>query len=537
MFKSLDNNSSIPNNYVYTSNKGTEYMYLDGSWLNCETMSTVDSTHNFKMNQSAIRQIAEHNQSSTLQIGKKYIINESEYVYVGRNNFTFNGNMLTESINKRVIKLIESESKFSDFIKGDTSNIEIPNRFQLDRNTVYLKNKNKWFSDGKVIEDSQYNKELNADAVKKIQQYNERESELPVNSTIKYDGNTYTWTGIGWVGDDNKVRGDKFSELVYDYLDENPQDTNTKSTTNDSVTEPNLDSNGEVKKGAKFTDKNGRSYVYNGSEFVSNDESQTPHPNSAQLVQKYKKAAQNQASEQSTGTDGTDGSNDPRSSGAANSGAGEPSNSSTEIPNGYVYTSGKNKSYYKKNGQWFSADTKEPINSSSAVPLERAAKAAIDKHNATAAVKIGDTFKSKKGITYKYVGGTRFISDNGKLLPKDTAQTVLNNLWKQADERKAQDQQSNQDEQPVQDTAQNDQQGSSAPAPQPESDPSQNDNISQGNEPLKELAEQIKSNPEARRIIVLLSRGDDLSLLAADILLSGQQKEVAQILNSLNNEE
>lgn len=322
MFKSLDNNSSIPNNYVYTSHKGTEYMYLEGAWLNCETMSTVDSTHTFKMNQSAIKQIAEHNSKNEIQIGKKYIINESEYVYVGRNNFTLNGNMLTENINTRVMHLVEAD--------------------------------------------------------------------------------------------------------------------NTEE-------------------------------------------------------------------------------------------------SSTEVPNGYVYTSGKNKSYYKKNGQWFSVDTKKPINSSSSVPLERAAKAAIDKHNATSSVKIGDTFTSRKGITYKYVGGTRFISDNGKLLPKDTAQTVLNNLWQKADERKAQEQQDNQDEQPVQDTAQNDQQGS--PAPQPESEPSQNDNASQGNEPLKGLADQIKSNPEARRIIVLLSRGDDLSLLAADILLSGQQKEVAQILNSLNNEE
>ncbi|AMM43777.1 virion structural protein [Pectobacterium phage vB_PcaM_CBB] len=478
MFKSLDNNSSIPNNYVYTSNKGTEYMYLDGSWLNCETMSTVASTHNFKMNQSAIRQIAEHNQSNTLQIGKKYIINESEYVYVGRNNFTLQGSLLTENINSRVKMLLEAgdSSRFKNIKLGSTENIEIPDKFNMDGYT-YNKEKGQWWGknrrdDGQMytgyVTDKQMSDELTSDAIERIQHYNKTDP-YPVGTTVDYDGKTAVWNGDKFIVPGRGEFPDGFTTAFNDYFE----------------TE------------------------YKPSQGKNEDTKQE---------------------DSSTGSS----SNNSNASGASNNANSE---SSTEIPNGYVYTSGKNKSYYKKNGQWFSADTKKPINSSSAVPLERAAKAAIDKHNATAAVKIGDTFKSKKGITYKYVGGTRFISDNGKLLPKDTAQTVLNNLWKQADERKAQDQQSNQDEQPVQDTAQNDQQGSPAPAPQPESDPSQNDNPSQGNEPLKGLADQIKSNPEARRIIVLLSRGDDLSLLAADILLSGQQKEVAQILNSLNNEE
>jgi len=34
-----------------------------------------------------------------------------------------------------------------------------------------------------------------------------------------------------------------------------------------------------------------------------------------------------------------------------------------------------------------------------------------------------------------------------------------------------------------------------------------------------------------------MSRNDPVSLLAADILLSGQQKEAADIIKSLNNED
>lgn len=486
MFKSLDNNSSIPNNYVYTSNKGTEYMYLDGSWLNCETMSTVASTHNFKMNQSAIRQIAEHNNSSSLKIGKKYVINESEYVYVGRNNFTLQGSLLSESISTRVKMLVEADDKanFSNVKLGSTDNIEIPDKFKLD-GYVYNKAKNAWWGSDEnqngdtftgYVKTKSLIDDLNKDAIERIEHYNKTDL-YPVGTTVDYNGKTTVWNGDVWMVPGEGAYPSGFTHQFDEYYEENK------------------------------------------NSLGSSQEEAPANNNSAEEQGKEEPAASSADTTASTDT---------------NAGT----SSSTEIPNGYIYTSGKGKSYYKKNGQWFSAETKKPINSSSAIPLERAAKAAIDKHNATASVKIGDTFKSRKGITYKYVGGTRFISDNGKLLPKDTAQTVLNNLWKQADERKAQEEPTQ--DAPEQDTVQNDQQGSPEQAPQPEpsqGDTSQNDSTTQGNEPLKGLADQIKSNPEARRIIVLLSRGDDLSLLAADILLSGQQKEVAQILNSLNNEE
>ena len=474
MFKPLDNNISIPNNYVYTSHKGTEYMYLEGSWMNCETMSTVASTHNFKMNQSAIKQIAEHNSTNVMQIGKKYLIKESEYVYVGRNNFTLNGNMLAESINSRVLSLMEADaakdkkSKIKDFTPGNPESTDIPERFKLDDYTYDGKKKSWWGPTGNgnkgYITDQSEIDSLNNDARDLIKKYNSKDP-YPVNSTLSYNGKTAIWNGDKWIVQGEGAFPDGFTHEVNDYYHD--------------------------------------VYLANGG---NNSQSEDESNNSSANEDRY----------------------DDKSS-------SDISNSITVIPNGYVYTSGKGKSYLKKNGQWFSTETKKPINSSSSIPLERAAKAAIDKHNANASVKIGDEFTSRKGIKYKYVGGTRFISDNGKLLPKDTAQTVLDKLWKEADDRKAQEEKdtvsNNNSGDSVLDNS-NDASGENKPETKTDAPEDTTDN-----DGLKELANQVKSSPEARRIIVLLSRGDEISLLAADILLSGKQSEVSQILKSLNNEE
>lgn len=478
MFKSLDNNNSIPNNYVYTSNKGTEYTYHDGSWLNCETMSTVHSTHNFKMNQSALRQIAEHNERNSLKIGKTYVIKESKYTYVGRNNFTLNGSLLSESINSRVKMIVEADNKsqFSNIKLGSTENIEIPDKFKLD-GFVYNKEKNAWWGTDTNENGNQYTgyikdkslvSELQNDAIERIKQYNKTDP-YPVGTTVDYDGNTVTWNGDVWMVPGKGAYPSGFTQQFDSYYEENKNSLNSSETSQDDQSSNDNNSSDEQKP----VDSN-------------NDTTQ-------------------------------------------NSG-------SSDVPNGYVYTSNKGNSYYKKNGQWFNSNTKKPINSSSVQMLERSAKAQIDKHNSTSPIKIGSEFKSKSGITYKYAGGNRFISDDGKLLPIATAQKVIDNLSSKTDDSTEQEpQDASVDNQT--DTPNTDVPNTETPAPTQNNNsgtPPANDQNTNG---LEGLANQIKSNPQAPRIIVLLTRGDDLSLLAADILLSGQQKEVAQILNSLNNEE
>lgn len=322
MLKQIGNDKQVPNSYVYTSHKGSDYIFLEGVWYNCDNMLPIDSSKNFKMNQSALRQIAESNESSTLKIGNKYLINESEYVYVGRGKVTKDGYLLHESINSTIVSLMEADSE----------------------------------------------------------------------------------------------------------------------------------------------------------------------------------------------------------------------SSSVDIPDGYVLTSGKGKTYIKRNGTWYSTETKKPVNSGVVAPIERAAQKAISDHNATAAVKIGDEWKSKSGTTYKYVGGNRFVGDNGKLLPQDTARNVLQHLWQKADEERAQSEEPEQSQDTGTDNASStDTSSQGAPQGTPPSPKSEPQNT--GTDPLQGLADKIKANPKAGKIVVLLSRGDPLSLMAADILLNGQQSEAAQILNSLNNED
>ncbi|SOK58481.1 hypothetical protein [Yersinia phage fHe-Yen9-04] len=444
-------NIKVPNNYVYTSHKGTEYVYLDGSWLNCETMNEVSNVHNFKMNQSAIKQIAEHNNSNELKIGKKYLINESEYVYVGRNQVTKNDSLLHESINKNIVSLMEAgNSDFSNFVRGNTTELEIPNKFQSQGYT-YNKSKNTWSGDNGEITDTQDNKDLNSMAIKDIQNYNSKD-DFPVNSTIDWQGKTLTWNGNNWVNPDGRIIGNKFNSKVYDYLDEFP--SNNKSS---------------------------ESEADNSSKDSSSDVS--------------------------------------------------------DVPNGYIYTSAKQKRYIKKNGQWISLETKKPINSSTAAPLERAAIEAIKKQNTSSKIKIGQELKNNYGQMYRYVGGLRFISDEGKSLPEDVAREIISSIDDTKQSNEEQPVQGNK-EQPAQSVQGNEEPNNAPNAP---IQPAQNNSTGQSNkpdsnsDPLQALADEIKSNSSATRIIVLLSRGDKLSLMAADILLSGKKNEALQILNSLNN--
>ncbi|QXO12454.1 hypothetical protein pEaSNUABM49_00208 [Erwinia phage pEa_SNUABM_49] len=460
MIKYLGNDNKVPNNYVYTSHTGSEYIFLEGLWYNCKNMTIIDPSKNYKMNKAAAQQISEQNISSTLKIGQKYIVNESEYVYVGRNKVTKNDSLLHESINNNIISLMEADnaSEFSNFVRGDTTNVEIPNKFRLDGDYYYIKSKNAWWKD-KLIDDTQFNKELNRDAIKEIQKYNAQD-EYPVNSTFDWKGQTMTWTGSNWVYPDGKIAGHKFTSKVDDYIDENPD-----------IIKP--------------TDSSGSS---------------NPEP-----------------------TDNAGGQ--PPTNPAAGSSA----------PDGYVYTSNKGKSYVKRGGKWYDTSTKKPINSSAVPSLERAAANKIAQHDASSPVKIGQEFKAKSGKTYRYVGGNRFMSDDGKLLPDSTARQVLANLNNNANN--GQGSSSSQGQPPASNS------GGQPPVP-PSNPPSSGSGAGNtggnpprggGNDPLQSLADEIKSSPDAPRIVVLLSRGDALSLLAADILLSGQKKEAAQILNSLNN--
>lgn len=322
MFNKICNENKVPNSYIYTSHTGSEYIFLEGMWINCQTMVEVHRSKNHKMEESALRQIAEHNQNSTLKIGKQYTLNESHYTFVGNGKVTLNGNLLSESMGNNIIPLMEAAES---------------------------------------------------------------------------------------------------------------------------------------------------------------------------------------------------------------------------VPNGYVYTSDKGKSYYKLNGNWFSSETKKPINSSASQGLERAAARKVQAHNESNAVKIGQEWTSKKGKTYKYAGDDRWISDDGRMLPANIAKSVTSKFNAKDNDEKVspEDEKIDSAEQKDDSEPKGDEKPVEAPVEAPKEEPKAPDapESTPEDKELASLAEKIKAHPERRRLTILLTRGDVTSLLAADIILSGSQKEATAFLKSLNNEE
>lgn len=327
MFNKISQDSKVPNSYIYTSHTGSEYIFLEGTWYNADTLVEIPSSKNHKMNESALRQIAQQNQHSTLQIGNKYVMNENQYVYVGRGRMTLNGLHLTESRNSQVVTIMEA----------------------------------------------------------------------------------------------------------------------------------------------------------------------------AEDVQ---------------------------------------------VPTGYIYTSGKGKKYFKKGTKWFSSETKQPLNDSAALTVERAAQQKITKHNESSDLKIGQAWTSGKGVTYHYTGENRWISADGKMLPVSTGEKLVqkfdNKKEEEPTEAPAPEAQPEPEAAPKQEPKREEPAPQAAPEPkeEPKAEPKPAEDSNSLPTDVDGLAAAIKNQPEKKRrkIQVLLGRADPLSLLAADIVLAGREEEIKAILKSLNSE-
>lgn len=258
------------------------------------------------------------------------------------------------------------------------------------------------------------------------------------------------------------------------------------------------------------------------------------------------------------------------------------SDNTTSIPNGYVYTSGKGNKFIFKNGTWINGSTKKPVNQSNVNMLNRSAIKSIEDFNSKNDIKIGSKVTSNKGTEYTF-NGTGFVSGDGKTLSGGAAQSAMNKLKSQNSSSSEQEpkpdntsddsgivpgesaldtqanaqggsnippsegESSNSSEQSDDYNAQSiinnlnseeqgtqggDSTGSTGSAPKPEDTPPASNN---SNDPFTKLAQKIKGNKYNKQIVTLLSRGSDMDILAADILLNGNIQEVISQLQSLNN--
>lgn len=215
-----------------------------------------------------------------------------------------------------------------------------------------------------------------------------------------------------------------------------------------------------------------------------------------------------------------------------------------EIPLGYTYTTPKNRSYVKKPKGWLSLASDNYLNQSAVAGLEDAAKRAIQKHNETEATPIGYVWTSNKKIPYTYVGNNTFVGKNGRVVPAHVAEQILNKNKRLHDEKKQREElnkvsaDGSVDLQPDAFGDEVKKEPSKEPSLEPNNlktseEPKSSSDVG-GSSSLESLASTIMSHPYKRKITILLGRGDAVSLLAADILLSNKTKEAVDILNSLN---
>lgn len=191
------------------------------------------------------------------------------------------------------------------------------------------------------------------------------------------------------------------------------------------------------------------------------------------------------------------------------------------IPNGYVYKTAKGTEYLKTPKGWESVRSGNTLNTSAAQTLDDAAKRKVAEFNKNASTPIGFIWKSKKGNEYVYVGGNRFVSPDGKRpVPNHISDQVLAQREYDNTNSKSNVSSSENDEVEVNNTI--------------TSEPSGVSNTTHdGVLSVEDLAKKINSHPQSRKITILIGRGDKMSLLAADILLSGKTKEAVDILKTL----
>lgn len=215
----------------------------------------------------------------------------------------------------------------------------------------------------------------------------------------------------------------------------------------------------------------------------------------------------------------------------------EDDENTNQVPNGIRITSKNGNVYQKKDGQWFNIETKKALNSSAAQGAERSAQKMIQIHNSNEDnIKIGSTVTSKSNKTYTYLGGDRFMDTGGRLLPKSTAQALIQKHKDEKSSGKEEDEQkTGSSDDTSTDTTDDTNTTDNTNSPDDTSGGTgETDNQSSDN-PMQELADKINASPYARKIKVLLTRADKVSLLAADIFLSGKREEVTQFIKSLNN--
>lgn len=487
MINIFGTNNVVPNGYIYKTHKGSEYIFLEGFWFNHSNLHMVDPAKTTKMNEAATAQILKHNSTGKQMIGESFSFTGNAYVYLGEGRFTENGVIVESSVltelmadDDRVYKVsretLNKEWAALQFyiLPPHAEDVSIPAGLEVEGFKFVPKGQR--FIDMQTGRPAtpEMTRKLHAAGTRIARQQASSNQLVPINSTLKMGNAVATWNGKDFCDNDG------------------------------NVVVPAAQASNIFSKYKQFVRAN-------PSDFQS-------------LVQDTSK-------EQRFGVGEKPEQKEPVTE--ADEGKG------LVVPNGYTIVSKSQIPYYKKNGEWVSAKTKKPINSSAAKSVERAAQVRIAEYNKSAPVKIGEEWTSSKGKTYIYVGDDRLISVDGKVIPKDSAKKILAKL---EGERKIDTDSALDTKDKVSDVQDTPKQGVHDDEPEVQSQEPKQDapkseqtSSSTENSELSSLADAIKQHPKARKITVLMTRGDKVSLLAADLILAGKEQDAIKILKALNS--
>lgn len=489
----------VPNLYVYTSHTGAKYVFVEGLWFNDSNMLMVDPQKYPSLYACARQQIVEHNLSTnnTYKIGHTYIQEGIECTFLGENRFnSAKGLILTESeiitelmaddhrvynVTKETLQKEWNALKFY-ILPPYADDISIPAGMEV--NGFKFVPKNHRFVDSRTGRpvDPAMTRKLSEEGLRIARQLATKNKLVPIKSTLVQGNTRSEWNGKEFCDNDGNVvipaqNAHSIISAYQQFVKANPADF--PSLTGD-------DGQGEQR-------------------FGSGEKPEQPN-NKEKLPVFATKESINEADEEEV---------------------------SVTVPHGYRITSKSGKTYIKQNDKWFDVDTKKQLNTSAAKSVERAAQNSIIQHNESGAMKIGTTINSKKGKQYSYIGGNRFISDDGKIIPKSAAEQILARYDEERAAKEDKPEEVKQDEVKSEVEAPKPPKEEQKPkAEEPTEEPVKSDD--EVSPEVQSIASKIKESPHAQRIKVLLTRGDEVSLLAADILLSGKKDETVQILKSLN---
>ena len=226
------------------------------------------------------------------------------------------------------------------------------------------------------------------------------------------------------------------------------------------------------------------------------------------------------------------------------------------VPVGYVFTTDRNTEFYKSTEGWKNQLTDKMVTDKMEERLEMAATEEIKKYNAEHPEgKIGDAYTDTDGVAYYYTGDD-FVSREGVSLDPELSDKALRSIAKQnkPSTQKAQKQVS--DQKPnVGKVAPKDKGENKVPPKQPSPAPEKSEtkptprNVAKKtptktptqtatdkvvdigvSEELNKLVGAIKQHPQRSKIKALLQKGDEVSLLAADIIMYGKNDEAKMLI-------